>query len=134
MVKEFVKTITSNKSSIQNIRHIKLHHDFCNVDACPWMYSLFLEPSLQIALCFTSLFEATCHPPLRKWTNLTKPHQPGFGAILLQPHQADFGQPPKMRAQTFQKGGRKKKDVGAFFVFPISKWIPTCLLISPKKL
>ena len=54
-------------------------------------------------------FEATCHPPLRKWTNLTKPHQPGFGAILLQPHQADFGQPSKMRAQTFQKGGRKKK-------------------------
>ena len=64
-------------------------------------------------------FEATCHPPLRKWTNLTKPHQPGFGAILLQPHQADFGQPPNKNGLKRSKKGGGKKNAGACLFSPL---------------
>ncbi len=78
------------------------------------MYSLCFE--LIPAAC--TLFHAT--PKVCLWINgPTKPHQPGFGAILLQPHHHIYGNSPlkKRPSQTFQR----KTMVISFIIFPVSR-------------
>ena len=119
VVKDFVKTY-----HIKYVIHPKYQTyqtfimTFVTLIHVPWMYSLILGTIPADRTLFHILFEATCHPPLRKWTNLTKPHQPGFGAILLQPSPSRFWATPQNAGLKRSKKGGGKKKTWVLFCFP----------------